>query len=96
MVFVAGEPDVSRLATGEVNEKDFTKTPAGGYLLATLGGVMALIMLGASPFAWNGMDLSFDKTAKKWSVKRYGKVVWTAKGGGGGKQINLNEYLSKG
>ena len=94
VIFVADEPDVSRLATGEVERHDFTKTPTGGYLLAALGGAMALFMLAASPFAWNGLDLSFDQSAKKWCLKRYGKVIWSAKGGG--KQIDINEYLSKG
>jgi hypothetical protein len=55
---------------------------------------MALFMLGASPFIWNGWDLSFDKITKKWSLKRYGKVVRSLKGGS--EKIDINQYLSKG
>jgi hypothetical protein len=61
---------------GEVTENDFTKTPAGGYAFAALAAAFGVFMLAASPFAWNGWDLSHDKKTGKWSVKRYGKVVW--------------------
>jgi hypothetical protein len=75
VIVVPGEPDVSRLESGEVTDKDFTKTPAGGYGRAALGGLLALFMLVASPFMWNGWDLSLDSKTRKWSVKRYGKHV---------------------
>jgi hypothetical protein len=75
LVVVPGEPGISRLEDGEVTEKDFTKTPTGSYGLAALGGLMALFMLGVSPFIWNGWDLSQDSKTRKWQIKRYGKVV---------------------
>ena len=49
VVSVPDEPEVSRLMFGEVKENDFTKTPAGGYGLAALGGLMALFLLGSQP-----------------------------------------------
>ena len=58
VIWVPGEPSVSRLLFGEVPDREFTKTPVGGYGLATLGGLLALFLLGASPFMWNGWDLA--------------------------------------
>ena len=78
VIWVPGEPSVSRLLFGEVPDREFTKTPVGGYGLATLGGLLALFLLGASPFMWNGWDLAHDAQSKKWSLKHYGKVVWSS------------------
>src|SRR5262249_29847684 len=77
VIVVPGEPGISRLEEGQVTRDDeFTKTPLGGYSLAALGGLMALLVLGFSPFAWNGWDLSQDSKTKTWAIKRYGKVGW--------------------
>jgi hypothetical protein len=78
VISVPDEPAISRLAHGEVRENDFTKTPVGGYGLGVLGGLLSVFMLGASPFMWNGWDLGHDSKTKKWSLKRYGKVVWSS------------------
>lgn len=78
VVYVPGEPDISRLESGEVKEDDFVDTPMGGYLLAGLGGVMSLFLVGFSPFAWLGYDFGYDQTQKIWKLKRYGRVVWTS------------------
>jgi hypothetical protein len=78
VISVPDEPAISRLPLGEVREKDLTKTPAGGYGLAAIGGLLAMFLLGASPFMWNGWDLGHDSKTKKWSVRRYGKVVWSS------------------
>jgi hypothetical protein len=77
VIVVPGEPGISRLQEGEVTAKDFTNTPAGGYGLAAIGGLIALFMLGASPLIWNGWDLAHDAKTRKWSLKRYGKVLWS-------------------
>jgi hypothetical protein len=77
VIYVPGEPNVSRLQRGEVTESDIIKTPAGTYSLVAVGGIVALFLLGASPFMWNGWDLAHNSKTKKWSVKRYGKVVWS-------------------
>lgn len=79
VIYVPDEPDISRLGIGEVAEKDFLKSPKGAYPLAALGGLMALFMLGYSPFAWKGYDLAFDDKDRTWKVKRYGRVVWESK-----------------
>jgi hypothetical protein len=93
VIYVADEPDISRLAAGEVTDPDFTKPPLGGYLTAAFVLAVGLFMLGTSPFTWNGWELSVDKNTKKWCLRRYGKVVSNPKGGG--KHINISEYLSK-
>ena len=79
VIWVPAEPFASRLLDGEVNEREFTKTPVGGYGLAALGGLLALFLLGASPFMWNGWDLGHDATTRTWTLKRFGKVVWPNK-----------------
>ena len=78
VIYVPAEPGISRLASGQVRENDFTKTPTGGFGLAALGGLLALFLLGASPFIWNGWDFSQDTKTRKWLLKRYGKVVWSS------------------
>jgi hypothetical protein len=78
VIWVPEEPSISRLALGEVRDNEFTKTPAGGYGLAALAGLFGVFLLVASPFAWNGWDLAHDAKSKKWSVKRFGKVVWSS------------------
>lgn len=75
VVYVPDEPDISRLGIGEVVEKDFLKSPKGAYPLAALGGLMALFLIGYSPFAWRGYDLAFDDKDRTWKIKRYGRVV---------------------
>lgn len=78
VVYVPEEPDVNRLEAGEVNEAGFTKTPLGGYLVSALMGLLALFVLGVSPFAWLGYDLAFDDKGRFWKLKRYGRVIWTS------------------
>jgi uncharacterized membrane protein len=80
VIYVPSEPGISRLVRGEVKENDVTKTPAGGYGLAAMGGAIALFLLGMSPFMWNGWDLAHDSKTQKWSLKRFGKVVWSSRG----------------
>lgn len=77
VIYVPGEPGISRLAFGEIREEDFIKTPAGGYGLAAVGGALALFLLVASPFMWDGWDLALDSKTRQWSLKRHGKVVRT-------------------
>ena len=78
VIWVPNEPSASRLADGEARDSEFTKTPIGGYGLSALGGLLAVFLLGSGPFIWNGWDLGHDATSKKWSLKRYGKVVWSS------------------
>jgi hypothetical protein len=75
VIYVPDEPEISRLARGEVKEVDFTKTPLGGYGIAALAGLVSFFMLAIAPLAWNGWDLALDPKTKKWSVKQFGEVV---------------------
>lgn len=81
MIYVPDEPQINRLAVGEIKENDFTKTPRGGYLLSGLGGVLALFMLGLSPFMMMGYDMTMDEKDRIWKLKRHGRVVWDSKHG---------------
>jgi hypothetical protein len=80
VVFVPDEPGISRLARGEVTDDDFVKTPAGSYLLAALGGVLAVFLLSVSPLRWKGWDLAHESKTRKWTLKRHGQVIWTSRG----------------
>ncbi len=80
MIVVPGEPGISRLEEGQVADDDFSKTPAGSYLLAAFGGLIALFMLGVGVLAWNGWDLAQDSQTKRLMLKRFGKVVWSSGG----------------
>lgn len=79
VIYVPNEPDVSQVVAGEVEDDDFAKKPGGGYLVAGLGGLMALFMLAFSPFAWMGYDLALDDKTRIWKVKRYGRVIWASR-----------------
>jgi hypothetical protein len=84
VIVVPGEPGISRLEEGQVGRDDeLTRTPGRGYLLGTLGGLLALFMLVTSVLMWNGWDLAQDSKTRTWKVKRYGKVVWSS----GGKAV---------
>jgi hypothetical protein len=79
VIVVPGEPSMSRLEEGGVlRDDEFTKTPAGGYFLGVLGGLLALFLMGAGVLAWNGWDLAQDTQTKAWTLKRHGKVVWSS------------------
>jgi hypothetical protein len=79
VVYVPEEPDINRLQFGELKDFDFTGSPTGGYLLSALMGLVALLVLGVSPLAWMGYDLTFDEKQRSWKVKRYGRVIWASK-----------------
>ena len=81
VIVVPGEPGISRLEEGQVTDDDeFSKTPAGGYALAALSGLLALFLLGVGVLAWNGWDLAQDSQTKRLMLKRHGKVVWSSGG----------------
>lgn len=79
VVYVPDEPDISRLDAGEVENADFLKSAKGGYIISALSGLMAVFMLGLSPFTWMGYDLIFEDKDRSWRVKRYGRVIWQSK-----------------
>jgi hypothetical protein len=72
VVYVPGEPWISRLVEGEVEETDFTRTPLGGYGLGAAAMVMGLFFLGASVLQWRGWDIDLDSKTGKFSIKQFG------------------------
>ena len=80
VIVVPGEPAISRLEEGQVADDDVAKTPAGGYALAALAGLLALFLLVVGVLAWNGWDLAQDSQTKRLMLKRLGKVVWRSGG----------------
>ncbi|MAG93813.1 MAG: hypothetical protein CMJ48_08705 [Planctomycetaceae bacterium] len=73
VIYVAEEPDISRLVVGEAEKGDITDTPLGGYGLAAAGGAMSLFMLVAGLLAWYGWDIDLDSKTGKVSIKRFGE-----------------------
>jgi len=75
VLYVPDEPTISQLEVGQIQDDDHTKTPQSGYRLAGLGGLLALLILGFTPFAWMGYDLAYDEKQSTWKVKRYGRAL---------------------
>ena len=74
IIYVPDDPSRSRLQQGEVDRDkgDFTKTPAGGYLVS---GIVALLSVGfiiIGILNLKGWDVDLDSKTKKWSIKRFG------------------------
>jgi hypothetical protein len=72
IITVPGEPDISRLAEGEVQDNDFLKQPLGAYSLAGLGGLVSLLLLGVGLMQLSGWDIDLDSKTGKVSIKRFG------------------------
>jgi hypothetical protein len=89
VIYVADEPNISRLLAGEVVENDFTETPVGGYGMAALCALVATFMTVAGAFVFLGWDLGQDSRTKRWHLKRYGRVVWRS-----GSKDNAKEVLA--
>lgn len=79
VILVPEEPDISRLAEGEIRNDDILRTAWGGYGLAGLSLLLGLFLLVLSPFMWVGYDLTFDEKQRIWMLKRHGRVVWASK-----------------
>ena len=58
--YVPEKPALSRLLEGEVERRDVTKTPLGGYVLAGIILLFGMVCLPASALAWFGWDLNVD------------------------------------
>ncbi|NUQ62910.1 MAG: hypothetical protein HUU20_10495 [Pirellulales bacterium] len=70
--YVPREPDISRLAIGEVEEKDLTRNPVIAYGLSVVVALMCFVFLGVAALQWHGWDLDLDSKTGRLSVKRFG------------------------
>jgi hypothetical protein len=73
VVYVPGEPSVSRLLAGEVDEKDSFKNPIIGYGLPAVVGALSLGFLVGAVLSWRGWDIDLDSKTGKLSIKRFGE-----------------------
>ncbi|MFN3648936.1 MAG: hypothetical protein ACK47B_05075 [Armatimonadota bacterium] len=72
VIYVPGEPEISRLAAGEAPDRDASTQPLVGYGVPVLGGLFSLFFLGAAVLAWRGLDIDLDSKTGKLSIKRFG------------------------
>ena len=70
--YVPEEPSISRLAFGEVDEWEPSKTPLVGYGMPALLGLFALCCLAMVPLLWRGNTIDWDSQTKRFRIKRYG------------------------
>lgn len=75
IVYVPDKPQYSRLAFGEVVGRRTAERPLFGYGLAAVGAALALICLAGSVMLWNGRDVHYDSTTRRWSLQRFGESV---------------------
>jgi hypothetical protein len=71
VTYVADEPEISRLLTGEVPE-DPTSSPIVMYLLSAAVVGISLLALVAAVLQFNGWDIDLDSKTGKISIKRFG------------------------
>jgi hypothetical protein len=72
VVYVPGEPEISRLANGEPRNKDITDSPLVMYGVCAVLGVLCLVFLGAAAFQWRGWDIKLDSKTGRISIKPFG------------------------
>jgi hypothetical protein len=70
--YVAADPSISRLTTGEVSDDDLTKRPAMMYGLSAVLAVICLFLMTAAVLQWRGWDIDLDSKTGKISIKRFG------------------------
>jgi hypothetical protein len=68
--YVPDDPENSRVAAGEVTERDITDDPSKAYLLCGLGGIMGVFLFGMAILSWLGWDFNQDRKTGKFSIKR--------------------------
>jgi hypothetical protein len=71
VIYVPGEPAISRLATGEREDRDAMKGPLLGYGMPAVLAVMSLVFLASSVFMWRGYDIDLDPSGRP-RLKRFG------------------------
>lgn len=72
VLYVPDEPEISRLATGEVEDRSLFDRPLVGYGLPALLTGMSLFFLAVAALQWRGLDLDLDSKTGRLSIKRFG------------------------
>jgi hypothetical protein len=72
VVYVPGEPAISKLAEGEPESNDITDKPAVMYGLSIALAVLCLVFLAAAVLQWYGWDIDLDSKTGKISIRRFG------------------------
>jgi hypothetical protein len=70
VVYVPDDPENSRVAFGEVIERDIIDDPSKAYLICALGGAMGVFLFVMAILSWLGWDFSQDPKTGKLSIKR--------------------------
>ena len=72
VLYVPGEPSISRLAIGEAEDRDAFKNPVIGYGLPAIVALMSILFLVASALMWRGLDIDLDSKTGRLSIKKFG------------------------
>jgi hypothetical protein len=72
VVYVPSEPDISRLAEGEILEKDLSENPLVMYGLCAGLGLLCVLFLAGAALQWKGWDIDFDSKTGTFSIKPFG------------------------
>jgi hypothetical protein len=72
VTYVAADPSISRLTTGEVPDDDPTRKPGMMYGLCGVLALICLFLLAAAVLQWRGWDIDLDSKTGKISIKRFG------------------------
>jgi len=75
VIYVPGEPEISRLADGEPPDRDLTNHPLFGYGASAIGVLFSILSLTVSVIAWCGWDIVHDRKTGKISFKRFGTAA---------------------
>jgi len=70
IIYVPSDPSISRLATGEEEERDMLKSPLVGYGLPAILAVMSVVFLIVSVLTLRGWDINLDQKTGRLSMKR--------------------------
>lgn len=69
VLYVPDEPQISRLAEGEPENKE---NPVVMYVLSAVLALLCLLFLVAAALQWRGWDIDLDSKTGKISIKRFG------------------------
>lgn len=72
VIVVPNDPEISRLAEGEVPGSDRIASPTAMYGISALVGVVSLFLIAAACLQWGGWDIDLDSKTGKLSIKRFG------------------------
>jgi len=72
VLYVPDEPEISRLASGEVEDSSLFSQPLLGYGVPLALSLTCLVFLATAVLQWRGLDIDYDSKTGRFSIKRFG------------------------